>query len=43
LFRRYSGTSHGFAVRPPPGNAAAEAARDDAAAAAAAHFKKHLA
>jgi dienelactone hydrolase len=42
-FRRYAGTSHGFAVRPPPGDAAAEAARDDAAAATAAHFRRHLA
>ena len=41
-FRRYPGTTHGFAVRPPPENAQALAARDDAAGAAGAFFAKHL-
>jgi dienelactone hydrolase len=41
--RRWAGTTHGFAVRPPPDNAAALAARDEAAAAAGAFFKRHLA
>jgi dienelactone hydrolase len=41
-FRRYPGTTHGFAVRPPPESAAAAEARDDAAAGAGHFFRRFL-